>query len=99
MAGAKWDTPMTKKGGLQEFPGETSGPGVYNDNPLLQKKTSGGFQMKFQETVPRGKEIEFDSPMEKATPESVDVKPAKHSASDNAGAKWDSPFVKGRMKG
>ena len=99
MAGAKWDSPLTKKGGLQEFPGETSGPGTYNDNPLLSKKTSGGFNMKFQETIPRGKEIEFDSPQEKATPESVDVKPARHSASDNAGANWDSPFSKGRMKG
>jgi len=90
---------MDKKGGYQEFAGETSGPGVYNDNPLLSKPMSGGFQTKFLETIPRGKEIPFDSPQENTTPESVNVKPAAHSASDNVGAKWDTPFSKGKMGG
>lgn len=92
--GAKWDTPMKGKNGGKEFPGETSGPGVYNDNPLLSKKTDGGFQMKFLETVPRGKSIEIDTPMDamNGIPETPNLKPPSHSASDNVGAKWDTPF-------
>lgn len=99
MAGAKQDSPMTKKGGLQAFPGETSGPGIYNNNPLLEKKTSGGFQMKFQETIPSQPKTEVETPMKKLTPDSIDTKPDRHSFDDNAGAKWDTPFVKGKMGG
>lgn len=91
--GAKWDSPMTKSNGLQKFPGETSGPGTYNDNPLLSKKMDGGFQTKFLEDVPRGTKANYDTPMKKSTPDSVNTTPPSHSVHDNVGAKWDTPFT------
>jgi len=95
MAGAKWDSPAgSKKEGHEPFPGETSGPGVYNNNPLLSKPTTGGFQMKFLETIKRGKSIEIDTPMDAmdSIPKTPNLTPPSHNASDNAGAHWDSPF-------
>ena len=102
MAGANWDSPAKGKGeGTQPFPGETSGPGVYNDNPLLSKKTDGGFQMKFLETIKRGKDTPLDSPMDEMNniPNKPNLTPPSHSASDNVGARWDSPFSNKAAKG
>jgi hypothetical protein len=95
MASTKWDSPMdSKKEGKEPFPGETSGPGVYNNNPLLSKPTSGGFQMKFLETVKRGESLTVDTPMDamNGIPKTPNLTPPAHQASDNVGAKWDTPF-------
>lgn len=101
MPSKMWDSPMKKQEGYEDFPGDKSGPGIYNNNPLLEKPTSGGFNMKFQETIPRGKEIPIDSPQKKFTPDKVNPTPDRHSASDNVGAKWDTPFTtkNGKMGG
>lgn len=98
MPSKMWDSPMKgNKGYYEEWPGETSGPGTYNDNPNLSEKADGSFKMKFMEGDLQAEKHEIDSPISNTKPAQTPKSSGSKSAGDNAGAKWDTPFVKGKM--
>jgi hypothetical protein len=95
MPSKEWETPFTKAAGNEDFPGETDGPGVYNNNPSCDKPTTGEFKMKFFETVPHGENLPLDSPLGtdggKEAEKVSDLQPAHGAGSGHA--PWDSPFT------
>jgi hypothetical protein len=97
MPSKEWDSPMSEKSGYQPFAGETDGPGTYNNNPSIEKPTSGSFKMKFFETVPHGENLPLDSPLGtdggKEAEKVSDLEPSKGSG-DGGSTKFDSPFTK-----
>lgn len=97
MPSKMWDSPMSEKSGYQKFPGETDGPGVYNENPSIPHPTTGEFKVKFFETVPHGENLPLDSPLGtdggKYAEKVSDLAPSSGAgASENRG-EWDSPMT------